>query len=286
MKEFLTIKEFSKLSGITSKTLRYWDDIGLFRPAKRDPLNNYRYYMPQQITAVNFVNVMSMLNMPLKTIGEIRDARCPESIVKLIEKQEHALDVEMRQLRERYAVIHARRELINYGMRIDEHAVSVEYREDKWLILGPRNEFKEGEGFYEAFVRFCDQAEQLRINLNYPIGGYHESMESFLAQPGKPDFFFSLDPTGNATRAAGDYLVAFTRGYYGEFGSLPERMDSYRKEHSVKVSGPVYSRHTCKQSSTCYCKEPQVMWQFGQSVAVLAAGLQRFVCNDGKVGGC
>ena len=265
MKEFLSVKEFSKFTGIEQTTLRYWDDIGLFSPAKRDPDNNYRYYSPEQIIAVNFITVLSELNVPLKTIGEMEKERTPDRIVRLIEQQERLLDMEMRRLRECYSIIHTRLELINYGSRlvdgfnsidgtrvdkdagtndgmwVDETRIGVLDREERAYILGPRTEFKEGETFYEPFMKFCDMADELRMNLSFPIGGYYGSFDAFMRAPGKPDYFFSLDPTGNRKREAGKYLVGFTRGYYGEFGNLHERMAAYIREHSLSVSGPVYA---------------------------------------------
>ncbi len=40
----LSIGEFSKISHLTMKTLRYYDEIGLLKPAFIDPKNGYRYY--------------------------------------------------------------------------------------------------------------------------------------------------------------------------------------------------------------------------------------------------
>jgi len=241
VKDFLSVKEFSRLSGIENTTLRYWDDIGLFSPAKRDPENNYRYYAPEQIIAVNFITVMSSLQVPLKMIGEMEGERSPENIVDLIEQQENLLDMEMRRLRESYSIIHTRRDLIKIGMRADVSQITVHGLIERSIILGPPNRFKEGEGFYEPFMLFCKQAKTQRVNLSYPIGGYHESMERFLAKPGEPDYFYSLDPTGSTKRAAGDYMVGYARGYYGEFGDLPERMAAYAEGNGLTCHGPVYT---------------------------------------------
>ena len=70
MKDFLSTQEFSKLSGIATSTLRYWDDIGLFSPRKRNPENNCRYYTPDQMIAVKFITVLSDLKIPLKIISD------------------------------------------------------------------------------------------------------------------------------------------------------------------------------------------------------------------------
>ena len=75
MEKLLSIYEFSKLSGIESSTLRYWDEIGLFPPIERSSENNYRYYSPQQMVAVNFIKVLSSIDVPLKTIRETADSR-------------------------------------------------------------------------------------------------------------------------------------------------------------------------------------------------------------------
>ncbi|WP_025117149.1 MerR family transcriptional regulator [Lysinibacillus fusiformis] len=45
----LSIGEFSKISHLTLKTLRYYDEIGLLKPASIDSQNNYRYYHLSQL---------------------------------------------------------------------------------------------------------------------------------------------------------------------------------------------------------------------------------------------
>ena len=265
MKEYLSVKEFSRLSGIENTTLRYWDEIGLFSPAKRDPENNYRYYTPQQVIAVKFITVLSHLDVPLKAIAKMEIERNPEKIMDLIEQRESILDMEMRRLREAYSIIHTRRELIKFGMKVDLSKVSVCRLEEKAIILGPPCEFQEGQPFYEPFTRFCRQAEELRVNLGYPIGGYHAGMETFLKAPGQPDHFFSMDPTGNKKRAAGEYLVGYTRGYYGKFGDLPARMAAYAEEHALSLIGPVYTIYL--HDEICIRDHAQYLSQLSVAVA-------------------
>jgi len=117
----------------------------------------------------------------------------------LIEQQEEKIDMELRRLRECYSIIHTRRKMINYGMRVlegfeivggerldstetsdkakhvDVNKIAILNRPETPYILGPRNEWKEGEGFYEPFTKFCNQSNEYRINLNFPIGGLHDS---------------------------------------------------------------------------------------------------------------
>jgi len=250
MKQFFSVKEFAKLTGIADSTLRFWDEIDLFSPVRRDPDNNYRQYSLAQLTMVNFISIMSNLNYPLKQIAEIRKNRDPESLMRLLELKEKEMDMELRALRERSSVIHARRELIRYGLNVDVTQVAVMERDDMTLIIWPRNEYQEGETFLEPLAAFVNQAADHRINLDFPVGGYWDSLESFQNAPSCPDCFFSVDPTGTQKRAAGQYLVGFTLGDYGDMGDLPERMVAYAKENNVAVDGPVYVTYLHDEIST------------------------------------
>lgn len=241
MKEFLSISEFSKLSGIESTTLRYWDDIGLFVPAKRDDNNGYRMYTPEQIITVNFITVLSGLDISLKTIGDVAKIRTPENVIELIEGQEKKLDAEIRRLGERYAVMRARRELIKYGMQVEDLSeIRVLDLDRMQFVRGKRNQFKPDEEFYRPFMKFCEEAKDLRINLQLPISAMHDNWEGFEKAPGRPDYWISIDQTGNFERPVGKYVVGFIRGYYGQFGDLPTRMSEFIKKNHLTVSGPVF----------------------------------------------
>ena len=250
MKDLLSIQEFSKLTGVESSTLRYWDEIGIFSPIKRNPENNYRYYSIAQVLALNFITTLSHLKIPLKTIGELRKDRDPENLLNVLEKKERQMDMELRELRLRSSIIHARQELIRYGLKVDEEQVSVLHREEKALILWPRNEYNEEDTFIDPLAALINQSRDHHVNLSFPVGGYWSNMESFMREPSRPEHFFSIDPTGTHMRKAGNYLIGFARGYYAEMGDLPERMEAYAKENSLTVSGPVYTMYLHEEIST------------------------------------
>ena len=250
MSDTLSIHEFAKISGVESTTLRYWDEIGIFSPVVRDPKNNYRYYSTSQLLALNFVTTLSDLGIPLKTIGDLRLERNPEKLLELLEKQEHEMDMEMKSLRVRYSIIHARRELMNLGMKADEHNLSVVAMEEKSMILWPRNEYEEGDTFLSPLSKIVADTSKYYINLSFPVAGYHDSMRSFMDAPERPDHFLSIDPIGTHKYKATDYLVGFARGQYGELGDLPERMLAYIREHSLSLIGPVYTKYLIEEICT------------------------------------
>lgn len=56
----LPIGEFSKICNVTTKTLRYYDEIGLLKPAIVNEHNGYRYYDVAQLKTILFINKLKM----------------------------------------------------------------------------------------------------------------------------------------------------------------------------------------------------------------------------------
>jgi DNA-binding transcriptional MerR regulator len=235
----LSIKEFSKLTGVNRSTLRYYDEIGLLPPAGRGE-NNYRYYAPFQIIVLNFINVLVDLGVPLSTIKDLSVERTPKNVIELLSKQELALDKSLYELQTAYSIIHSYRNNIQSGLLARAGEISVQEINESRYVLGPENEWTGKDSFYEAFISFCNSAIKNKINLRYPIGGYHDDINAFLKAPGQPDRFFSEDPHGDKIRKAGQYLVAYNCGYYGQFEDVSQKMLSYAEEYDLVFNGPVH----------------------------------------------
>lgn len=69
----LTIGEYSRLTQIPSKTLRYYDEIGLFTPMEVDPSTGYRYYTVEQLPRLYRILSLKELGLTLKQIGYVLD---------------------------------------------------------------------------------------------------------------------------------------------------------------------------------------------------------------------
>jgi DNA-binding transcriptional MerR regulator len=232
------MKKFSEFTGVSQTTLRYYDKIGLFSPVSRGS-NDYRNYSPQQIITINLINVLTDLGIPLKEINEMASGRTPETTLNILASHEKRLDAQMRHLYESYSTIHILREMIRIGCDADDSIISEVTADAMPLIMGPDNDFKDDTLFYDTFFNFYKHAEELGINLNYPIGGYFESSGSFFSKPSQPTCFFSLDPHGHQKKPGGRYLVAYTRGYYGEMGDVCKRLTPYIAKNGIDA-GPIY----------------------------------------------
>lgn len=70
LKNRFSIGKMSNLHNIPVKTLRYYDEIDLFKPIEIDPDNGYRYYSVEQFKLLDIINYLKTLGVPLKEIKE------------------------------------------------------------------------------------------------------------------------------------------------------------------------------------------------------------------------
>ena len=67
----MQIKEFAELTGVSVRTLHYYDQIGLLRPAYVDQSTGYRYYDEACLLRMQQILFYRELDFPLKTICSI-----------------------------------------------------------------------------------------------------------------------------------------------------------------------------------------------------------------------
>ena len=67
----MQIKEFSHFTGVSVRTLHYYDEIGLLKPARVDKSTGYRYYDEHSLLRMQEILFYRELDFPLKHIEEI-----------------------------------------------------------------------------------------------------------------------------------------------------------------------------------------------------------------------
>jgi DNA-binding transcriptional MerR regulator len=67
------IGEFSTLTRVSVKTLRYYDELGLLRPVRIDPESGYRFYSASQLPRLHRILALKDLGFPLDSIGQALD---------------------------------------------------------------------------------------------------------------------------------------------------------------------------------------------------------------------
>lgn len=67
----MKIGEFAKMNNVTTKMLRYYDEIGLLKPIHIDEATGYRSYDVSQSNCLNWILILKELGFTLSQIREM-----------------------------------------------------------------------------------------------------------------------------------------------------------------------------------------------------------------------
>jgi effector-binding domain-containing protein len=83
--QLVPIGRFSRMTRLSIKALRHYDDIGLLPPAWVDDSSGYRYYRLGQANRAEAIRILRAVEMPLDEITEVLAQPGPEQAKKLLE---------------------------------------------------------------------------------------------------------------------------------------------------------------------------------------------------------
>jgi DNA-binding transcriptional MerR regulator len=96
-----TIGEFSKISGLSVKTLRFYHDKQLLMPSYIDQNTGYRYYDHNNVEKARLITVFRKMEFPINQILEILDNYDDQSdILNYLEKHKSLIEDKIRKHRD------------------------------------------------------------------------------------------------------------------------------------------------------------------------------------------
>jgi DNA-binding transcriptional MerR regulator len=132
------IGDFSKLSQVTVKALRYYDEVGLLRPVYVDDFTGYRYYSLDQLPRLNRILALKDLGFSLEQIGRMLNESLPPEQIRGM------LRLKQAELQQRVQGEQARLERIEARLRqIEQEGIMTNYevilkRVSPQLVAGVR----------------------------------------------------------------------------------------------------------------------------------------------------
>lgn len=93
----LYIREFAKLTGVSVRTLHFYDEIGLLRPSSVDEQNGYRFYDEKSLARMQEILFCRELDFPLKEIRMILSSPDYDK-QKALKEQKHLLTLRKERL--------------------------------------------------------------------------------------------------------------------------------------------------------------------------------------------
>ena len=98
MKDYFSIGEISKLTGLSDHALRYYDKIHLVTPAIVNEQNEYRYYSYLQLFTLDWVRYLQTIGFSLDEIRDILSDVSAGTLIRSLAGKQAELDAEIERL--------------------------------------------------------------------------------------------------------------------------------------------------------------------------------------------
>jgi DNA-binding transcriptional MerR regulator len=115
----LSIGEFARLGGVSVRTLRYYEEVGLLSPAAVDDATGYRSYRARQFARLHRVVALKELGFTLGQIRSVIDGLSADELSGMLVMKRVELEERVRADRERLGLVEQRLRLIEREDEMD-----------------------------------------------------------------------------------------------------------------------------------------------------------------------
>ena len=176
MSELTKIKDVTTRYGLTARTLRYYQDIGLLTSV-RDENNDHRMYDEAAITRLQQILILRKLNISIKDIKQIFETPGSDAVLAILGKRADDIDGEIGLLHElREIILDFVRQIKNADFH-DENEVKKLYDKAQSLeIQLATNDYSGNTSNANRLFEVAEKLEDKRITTPIAIKTYKQSV--------------------------------------------------------------------------------------------------------------
>lgn len=239
----MTIGQFATLHQINKKTLMWYDEIGLFKPAVVKE-NGYRYYTYLQSDKLETILMLRDLNISIPEIQDFFSNRSAESLAALLDEKVTELDQRITQLKGIRKALLRHKSNITDLFQLDIHEISLVQKEEEALAF---IEISPETSFDEVIPLMAEEARKYSVyRLHDASYGSLISVDSLKEKEYEAYYgFYMRIPQGLHSkdalmRPAGMYLRAYCKGDWDKLPKRYEEIFAYAEKNAIKLCGNSY----------------------------------------------
>jgi DNA-binding transcriptional MerR regulator len=242
--KFLTIGQFAAMHGINKKTLMWYDEIGLFKPASINSENGYRFYTYHQSSVLETILLLRELDVPIHDIQAFMKNRSAGSLKALLEEKIADLDLQITHLQAVRTTLCAHCQNMSTLLTMDLSEISIIEREERCLVTV---DIDREITFEEEVELITAETERYRLGrlhdasygsmipvLSLLDGRWDQYSKLFIEIP------FLTYQAGLHTAPGGKYVRAFHKGDWNEIPRRYEEILRFAKSHNLTLHGFSY----------------------------------------------
>lgn len=239
----------AKSAGISRRTLIYYDQIDLFKPAKVGE-NDYRYYGIDQYFELDVILLLKNLDVSLEDIHIFLKNRNVDYVLDGFMRQKQKVDDQIKKLNIIRGSLDSYIERYTTLKNFDLESITHSYREAESFVISDTIESYDDFDSVEIYGRFYNSVDSSDLFSGYPIGflvdGSAFYQENFHAAPYRAlikipeDRLHFYQQQRVVRRPAGDYVSGFMKDEIHHINTFNNRFRNYLKEHQLELNGDIW----------------------------------------------
>lgn len=171
MKGYLSIGKVSKRKGVSIKSLRYYDEIGVLKPAYINEQTNYRYYKEEQLFLLDAITLCIELGIPLRDFQNYLDKNGQLNVQKLLFDGKTL--AEQRIISMRNCIDQLQGALTRLDLK-DTPAFPKKHLQKRGILTIPFDEVTSSTRYNHMLLSLFVNAQRRGIDASYPSGLLYE----------------------------------------------------------------------------------------------------------------
>lgn len=239
----MTVSEFAKFHNINTRTLHYYDKIGLFSPMYIGE-NNYRYYSLQQSIELEFILMFRELGFSISNIKMYLEDCNPKNFLKIAEDRLDFINKEINKLNKLKSILENKKEILELSTKVLNNSIEIlEYKEN--YIVEVPFVFKEYniEHILDKSKKIW-QLEKFKVNCGSYISLDKIINDDFSEYNGLffpiSNKFIDTDLEQFVVCLKGKYLCSYSIGDFSNLKTLYKKILKFASENSLNLIGNAY----------------------------------------------
>ena len=251
----LKIGEFSKLSRVSIRMLRHYDDIGLLKPAETDNFTGYRFYREEQLFVISRITALKDMGFALADIVRIleiyddKDKLEPFLAARQKELADQARETEYRLMLLETARKRLRKEN-NMGFDVTVKTIPERYAATVHMIV-PRYE---DEAVAWSMMGECAQplvpADPCYAAAEFLDDEYKEKDVEIIVSMAVKGQYQDTEHVKFRTLPAVKVASCIVKGGYHQMGDAYATVVSWIRENGYKANGPMFNIYHVSPAQT------------------------------------
>ncbi|MBK4205624.1 MerR family transcriptional regulator [Bacillus spizizenii] len=246
----LSIGEFSKICKVSTKTLRYYDEIGLIHPEDINPENGYRYYSIRQLKEMLLINRLKSYHFSLeeiKTMINVEENQAEEKLIfglqrkrKEVQAKIHAYEYTLTQLNQDILRADMGKSMMSW---LDD--IEVELSETQPMNILYIRQMMSSDDYALGYEKYFSRLyERIAVNkltlLGTPMTIYHSP--EYNPAGNDTEFAIPIEETVRETRYLHGSLCAKSvlKGPYAELTSVYAKLREWVDDEGYDLSQSPY----------------------------------------------